>query len=113
MGRAITKRPRGHREPEYLVDTIVAESITKIHFVPSMLKLFLDEGDARRCRSLTRVFASGEALSTSLVDQFYLGLPSARLYNFYGPTEAAVEVTSFACVPDEPVITIGSTVPNT
>ncbi len=34
--------PGGHRDPAYLVQTIVGNAVDTIHFVPSMLRLFLD-----------------------------------------------------------------------
>lgn len=59
--------------------------------MPSMLHVFLDEPGLARAASLTRVFASGEALPPAMVDRFYAVLPGARLHNLYGPTEAAVD----------------------
>jgi amino acid adenylation domain-containing protein/non-ribosomal peptide synthase protein (TIGR01720 family) len=111
--RLVVARPGGHREPSYLVDTIASQGITTMHFVPSMLKVFLDEGDGSRCGSLKRVFASGEALPPSLVDQFYARLSNAALHNLYGPTEAAVDVTSYACRAGDMVVPIGRPVHNT
>ena len=111
--RLVLARPGGHREPAYLVDTIATQRITTMHFVPSMLKVFLDEAGLDRCESLVRVFASGEALSAPLVDRFYASLPGARLHNLYGPTEAAVDVTSFACAAGAASIPIGRPVHNT
>jgi amino acid adenylation domain-containing protein/non-ribosomal peptide synthase protein (TIGR01720 family) len=111
--RLVVARPGGHREPGYLVDAIAGAGITTMHFVPSMLKVFLDEGDTARCAPLRRVFASGEALPAALVDRFYVGLPAARLHNLYGPTEAAVDVTYWPCQPGEAVVPIGRPVHNT
>ena len=111
--RLVVARPGGHKEPGYLVDTIAKERVTTMHFVPSMLAVFLDESDAPRAGSLTRVFASGEALSPALVDRFYAKIPGARLHNLYGPTEAAVDVTSWACEPGARVVPIGRPVHNT
>jgi amino acid adenylation domain-containing protein/non-ribosomal peptide synthase protein (TIGR01720 family) len=99
--RLVMARPGGHQDPSYLVETIVAEGITTVHFVPSMLQVFLDEPEAARCRSLRRVMASGEALTPELVRRFdtRLGGPlGVALHNLYGPTEAAVEVTHWPCV---------------
>ncbi|SES38167.1 amino acid adenylation domain-containing protein, partial [Lentzea xinjiangensis] len=91
--------PEGHRDPAYLADVIVAERITTVHFVPSMLHAFLEHPRAARCVNLRRVICSGEALSPELeaLHARTLGVP---LHNLYGPTEAAVDVTSWACDPD-------------
>jgi thioesterase domain-containing protein/acyl carrier protein len=87
----VIARPGGHRDPAYLAETIVAEQITAVDFVPSMLELFLDEPRSAQCRSLTRVTVGGEALADDLAARFgsVLGVP---LHNLYGPTEAAVDV---------------------
>ena len=91
--------PDGHRDPAYIAETIVAEGITITHFVPSGLKVFLAEPDAARCTSLRRVVCGGEALPAELQSWFASVLP-ADLYNVYGPTEAAVDVTSMLCPRD-------------
>ncbi|MCV7209473.1 non-ribosomal peptide synthase/polyketide synthase [Mycolicibacterium canariasense] len=87
----VIARPGGHRDPAYLAETIVAERVTAVDFVPSMLELFLDEPRSAQCRSLTRVTVGGEALADDLAARFAaaLGVP---LHNLYGPTEAAVDV---------------------
>src|SRR5262249_50272367 len=104
--RLVMARPGGHQDPAYLRQGIVEHGITTLHFVPPMLRAFLDslpsEGlGAHRLRRLRRVIASGEALAYDLQQQFdaVLGVP---LYNLYGPTEAAVEVTWWACDPADP-----------
>ncbi|MFF7457090.1 amino acid adenylation domain-containing protein [Kitasatospora sp. NPDC008115] len=94
----VLARPGGHRDPGYLARTIKAERITTVHFVPSMLQLFLRE-PVEECVGLRRVVCSGEALPRDLQDRF-LARCGARLYNLYGPTEAAVDVTHWTCRPD-------------
>jgi len=88
--------PESHRDPEALTHLISKYQITTLHFVPSMLAAFvsyLEQTNAAEiCRSLCRVFCSGEALSRELADQ-YASLINAPLHNLYGPTEAAVDVT--------------------
>ena len=96
-------RPGGEKIPLVLVDAIRRHRVTVLHFVPSMLNVFLeylDGRDAAGLASLRRVFASGEALMPGHVRKFnqVLGSKSgARLTNLYGPTEATVDVTSFDC----------------
>ncbi|MEY9943595.1 amino acid adenylation domain-containing protein [Kitasatospora sp. GAS1066B] len=90
--------PGGHRDPGYLVDLIEREAVTTVHFVPPMLEAFLDEPDLHRCASVRRVFCSGQALPAQLVDRCLSRL-SVRLFNFYGPTEASIEVTEWQCPP--------------
>lgn len=112
----VVARPEGHRDPEYLAELFDTERITLAHFVPSMLRIFLDEPDlADRCRSLRRVICSGEALPFDLVERFFERLPFVQLCNLYGPTEAAVEVTYWECRPKDPrgIVPIGRPVANT
>ena len=70
--------------------------MTTLHFVPSMLQVFL----APRVRStnkIRRLICSGEALAAETRDQASKLLPGARLGNLYGPTEAAIDVTYWGC----------------
>jgi len=96
----VMARPQGHKDPDYLVSTIRAEKITTMHFVPSMLRAFLESPGVEACSSLKRVMCSGEALTGDVVERFFERLPSVELHNLYGPTEAAVDVTYFQCKPD-------------
>jgi amino acid adenylation domain-containing protein len=134
-GRLVMARPGGHRDSAYLLRTIAEQGITTLHFVPSMLRAFLDDAGQRPLSApppphrLRRVFASGEALSYELQQQFHAVLagawarssgeassrePAALLHNLYGPTEAAVDVTWWACDPARPrVVPIGRPVANT
>ena len=94
----VVARPGGHQDPAYLVETIVAERITTLHFVPSMLQVFVEAPGVERCESLRRVICSGEALPLDLARRFQSRFSSgAGLHNLYGPTEAAVDVTYWAC----------------
>jgi amino acid adenylation domain-containing protein len=112
--RLVLAQPGGHRDPKYLARTIVDENITIVHFVPSMLQLFLTERDSLDCQSLRHVICSGEALSVDLQNRF-LDRFSAELHNLYGPTEAAVDVTSWACrrEQDQMNVPIGKPISNT
>jgi amino acid adenylation domain-containing protein len=112
----VVARPGGHRDAEYLADLMRDERITLAHFVPSMLRLFLEEpGLEARCAALQRVVCSGEALPLDLVERFFDRLPRVRLCNLYGPTEAAVEVSHWECRRDDPrrLVPIGHPVANT
>jgi pristinamycin I synthase-3/4 len=90
----VLARPDGHRDPRYLAELIQRQDITTAHFVPSMLQAFLEEPEAHACTSLRRVVCSGEALPAELAEEFRRTL-DADLLNYYGPTEAAVDVTGW------------------
>ncbi|WP_450460701.1 non-ribosomal peptide synthetase, partial [Streptomyces sp. NPDC001056] len=113
--RLVFARPGGQRETDYLVELIERERITTIHFVPSMLRAFLDHPDLdAHCASLRRVVCSGEALPHDL-QQRCLERLDVELYNLYGPTEAAVDVTAWECRRDDPhrIVPIGRPIANT
>ncbi|MDR8367970.1 non-ribosomal peptide synthetase, partial [Pseudomonas sp. JL3] len=113
--RLVMARPGGHRDPAYLREVIQAKGITTMHFVPSMLDVFLAHGDVSECEGLVRVMCSGEALPGHLVRRFKTQLPATSLHNLYGPTEAAVDVTAWDCAgADTPDSTpIGKPIANT
>jgi amino acid adenylation domain-containing protein len=93
----VVARPEGHKDPTYLQQIIENAEITTLHFVPSMLQIFLDQHQTGRCSSLRHVVCSGEELSASLQRKFFECLPEAKLSNLYGPTEAAIDVTAWEC----------------
>jgi amino acid adenylation domain-containing protein len=113
--RLLMARPGGHKDPAYLAQTIREQRVTTVHFVPSMLHVFLEQAGALPGHALKRVVCSGEALSRPLVDQFFEHFPGVPLYNLYGPTEAAVDVTAWTCsdMADDASVPIGKPVANT
>jgi amino acid adenylation domain-containing protein/FkbM family methyltransferase len=112
--KLVVARPDGHRDPAYLVDTIDREGVTLLHFVPSMLELFVESAARGRCASLRRVLCSGEALPQPLTVRFADTL-GAELVNLYGPTEAAIDVCAWTCTgrDDDTAVPIGRPVWNT
>lgn len=113
--------PGGEKDPETLIEVIEKKNITTIHFVPSMLTLFLEylehRGESQKVSCLNRVICSGEALKLPQVKHFYKLLHEpwgVTLHNFYGPTEAAIDVTYYDCTGSETeIIPIGKPVVNT
>jgi D-alanine--poly(phosphoribitol) ligase subunit 1 len=116
--------PRGERNPLAIIETIRKHRVSVLHFVPSMLNVFLDYLDgkddvvAERLASVRQVFASGEALTPSHVAAFnriWRRGARPRLTNLYGPTEATVDVSYFDCPADGPIerIPIGRPIHNT
>src|ERR1700722_7587482 len=113
--RLVIARPEGHKDAAYLVEAIQRNSITMLHFVPSMLQAFLEHANRRKCSTLRRVMCSGEALPFVLAQSFQKRLSAVTLHNLYGPTEAAVDVTAWTCPPgiSESIIPIGRPIANT
>lgn len=98
--RVVLARPGGHRDPAYLRDTIREQGVTTVHFVPSMLDVFLADAGGEGCESVERIMCSGEELPAVLARRCVEAIPWAGLHNLYGPTEAAVDVTAWACLPE-------------
>ncbi|WPO69809.1 non-ribosomal peptide synthetase [Streptomyces sp. KN37] len=109
----VVARPGGHREPGYVASLIREQGVTTVHFVPSMLEVFLAEVSVGECGGLRRVFCSGEALSVAAQERFFEVFPGVELHNLYGPTEASVDVTAWRCVPGALSVPIGAPVANT
>lgn len=113
--------PGAEKDPGAIADAVERYGITTLHFVPSMLGVFLqyveESGALGKLKSLRRVFASGEALKPKLVAKFN-GLLyescGATLHNLYGPTEAAIDVSYFDCPTGEnpPAVPIGKPIDN-
>ncbi len=108
-------KPEGHKDPEYLRDFIKQYHISILHFVPSMLGLFLQTPDIDSCHSIGKVFTSGEALQHQHNEAFFVKLPKAELHNLYGPTEASIDVSFYKCHPNDShkSIPIGKPIHNT
>ncbi|MFL5108598.1 MAG: amino acid adenylation domain-containing protein, partial [Xanthobacteraceae bacterium] len=98
--RLVLAAPGEQRDPARLVETIRTQGVTTLHFVPSMLDVFLAHGRARECTGIRRLICSGEALSAGIQDRVATLLPGAQLENLYGPTEAAIDVTRWTCRSD-------------
>ncbi|OJZ74415.1 non-ribosomal peptide synthetase [Mycobacterium paraffinicum] len=92
--RLVIPRPDGLRDIGYLTDLLSREGITSMHFVPSLLGLFLSLPGVSQWRTLRRVPIGGEALPGEIADKFHATF-DALLYNFYGPTETVVNCTSY------------------
>ncbi len=101
----VVARAGGHRDSAYLINLIERERVTTVHFVPSMLRIFLEDPSVTACVGLRRVFCSGEALTRALQDRFF-DLLDVPLHNLYGPTEAAVDVTYWLCERNSDLATV-------
>ncbi|MCV6636087.1 amino acid adenylation domain-containing protein [Candidatus Albibeggiatoa sp. nov. NOAA] len=110
----VMAKPKGHQDPQYLAQLITQQKITTLHFVPSMLRLFLNTAKLQHNQDLQRVFCSGEALPVELQNQFLAQYPNIVLHNLYGPTEAAVDVSFWQCQPNEQghTVSIGKPISN-
>ncbi|MGH3675904.1 MAG: amino acid adenylation domain-containing protein [Mycobacterium sp.] len=92
--RLVIPRPDGLRDIGYLTDLLSHEGITSMHFVPSLLGLFLSLPGVNQWRTLRRVPIGGEALPGEVADKFHATF-DALLHNFYGPTETIINASRY------------------
>lgn len=90
-GASVVVAPMGVTDPSALLDTILAEGVTVLDAVPSILELLLADSRFAKCVSLRRITCGGEALSSHLA-RGILSTLDVTLSNGYGPTEASVDV---------------------
>ena len=111
----------GEKDIAMIVDAISFGAVTHIHFIPSMLRIFIDfvnlKGILERLGSLKRVFCSGETLTkvhAAAFHQLFEGEIPTGLSNLYGPTEAAIDVSYYDCPTRGTMeyIPIGRAIPN-
>ncbi|MEO6892589.1 MAG: amino acid adenylation domain-containing protein, partial [Ktedonobacteraceae bacterium] len=110
----VLARPGGQRESGYLRHLLREQAITTLHFVPSLLSVFLQEQPLPHDLALRQVFSSGEALSLEVQTRFFQQ-SRAALFNLYGPTEASIDVSFWTCrpVPGSQRVPIGQPIANT
>src|SRR5690606_7134980 len=92
--KLVFAEPDGHKDPIYLEEVSTVRKVSIIHFVPSMLRSVLNSVKWHGLESLRHVVCSGEALSKGLEGSFRERAPFPSLHNYYGPTEATVDVTA-------------------
>jgi amino acid adenylation domain-containing protein len=113
-GTVVLAGTGGEKESRYLVELIRSYQIKVVHFVPAMLRAFLEESGLENLDSLRHVICSGEVLDANLRNRFFEKM-SARLHNLYGPTEASIDVTHWEALPldESTIVPIGRPVFNT
>ncbi|WP_415837819.1 amino acid adenylation domain-containing protein, partial [Pseudoalteromonas ostreae] len=95
--KLVVAKPEAHKDSTQLLDVIISEQVTTIHFVPSMLQAFISHEEVSSATSIKRILCSGEALPSEVQAKALQLLPNTEIYNLYGPTEAAVDVSHFSC----------------
>jgi amino acid adenylation domain-containing protein len=102
-------------DPRQLAALIARSHISHILSPPSLYAHLLAEAEPRQLESLGTVIVGGEACSRDLVLSHRERRPKASLFNEYGPTEATVWSTVYACLsPSVPTsIPIGRPIANT
>ncbi|GIH12461.1 AMP-binding protein [Rugosimonospora africana] len=89
---------------------------THLSMVPSLYAAALAGGVAGALEDVSTVVVAGEDCPPELVARHFQAVPSARLFNEYGPTECTVWSTVHRCVPADatgPRVPIGRPIPGT
>jgi amino acid adenylation domain-containing protein/FkbM family methyltransferase len=107
----IIAAPGGHQDALYLARAISRYRVTVSFFVPSLLRLLLDEPEIQTSGCLRQVLCGGEALPTGTMALFF-GQLDAKLLNFYGPTETTVGCVAWRCEPGIDRVPIGRPISN-
>jgi amino acid adenylation domain-containing protein len=92
--RVVCWRAGGHRDPDYLLETIRRQRIGTV--TPRPLHAAGAAGAPGRgeASGLRQILCGGEALPAALVRRLRDRFPGVRLFNLYGPTEAATALVA-------------------
>jgi amino acid adenylation domain-containing protein len=82
-----------HLDPLAVATALVDHDITAVRLPPAIMPLLLEEPVFRHATNLRYLICGGDRLPTTLARRIVDSLPRVRLFNRYGPTEAAVAVT--------------------
>lgn len=79
-----------------VMEWIAADGITVLHAVPTLLELWMEQGDpSSKVKSVRLIFSAGEALTGAFAERIRERFPSAEIVNLYGPTEATLAKSYF------------------
>ncbi|QDV46112.1 Dimodular nonribosomal peptide synthase [Stieleria neptunia] len=93
---------------DQLIEQILRDRITILQTVPSVLRAIAAHPRFAECTSVRQIWTGGEAMPSELPEWIHSKL-DCELWNFYGPTEAACQVTAHRVshVPPDRRIPIG------
>ncbi len=91
--KLVMAQPGGHQDSSYLVNAIVEHGVTVIQVVPMLLRMLVNDAGFGSCETLRLVFCGGEALTREMAAQCLERLPSAQVWNLYGPAETTIDAT--------------------
>lgn len=100
-------------DPHLMAGFINRHQVTVAQFVPTALRVIVDANVLSSCRSLRHLFAGGEALDQTLVNDIARQY-SGQIHNLYGPTEATIFACHWRCRPgaEEKIVPIGRAIPH-
>ena len=75
------------------IEQIKRQEITILPAIPGLLQVFANHPGSKGCESIRQIWSGGESMPPDLPNEIRT-ISSARVWNFYGPTEAAVEAAA-------------------
>src|SRR5882724_10168017 len=94
--RLVLSLPEGAAETGGVGELVDRHGITALQLPPAWLQIFLAPWRPGMAAALRLVVCGGEGLRGELAERFFARL-AAGLHSFYGPTEAALDTTSWSC----------------
>jgi amino acid adenylation domain-containing protein len=96
-GKLVVASALGHKNPEYLANTISNEQVTVAMITPQVLDLVLDvhegKSGARLLRSVKHIVTVGEPLACAVANRaMEMRGFDAKIHNFYGASESSCTV---------------------
>ncbi|MEO1530421.1 MAG: amino acid adenylation domain-containing protein, partial [Planctomycetota bacterium] len=76
-----------------LIDQLIRDRITVLPAIPNLTHAIASHPRFSQCKDIRQVWCGGEAITAELV-QLIRSKIDCEVWNFYGPTEAAVEATA-------------------
>jgi len=99
-GSTVVVPPGRQTDLGYLARLTARKQVTITTFIPSVMRLFLEQPEAARCAAVRHVLCGGEALSPALQQRFFRILPGTALHNVFGSSEVPL-VSHWRCEPGE------------
>lgn len=96
---AVIPREGEHKDAGALARLVAEHGVRVAHFVPSMLRAFLEDPGVESCTALQTILCGGEAMDRDVHDRLFQRFPGSTLAHFYGPTEAAISCLAHDCEP--------------
>ncbi|WP_409467099.1 amino acid adenylation domain-containing protein [Amycolatopsis sp. GA6-003] len=92
-GTVVVPEPDAETDPAAMLETAARTGVSVLQLVPSVLRLLLELPDWPELPSLRQVWLAGEPLTHELVAALR-ARADVTVWNTYGPTECAVDVTA-------------------
>jgi amino acid adenylation domain-containing protein len=93
-GAVVLPAAGAEHDPTLLLDAVARFGVTVLQAVPSVLRLTVDEPGWTDCGALRLIASAGEPLDAELCRLLHKR-SSAQIWNTYGPTECAIDVTAY------------------